>query len=1006
MGALAGSALFACSSDSGVPGGGVVPDETLDGNGGADGTAGDDTIGDNDGASDAGSPGDDGSSPSGDTGRVDTGSNADTGALLGVGDICLSDPDCETSLCFRFDANIPDGFCSAFCVDDSGCPNDGFSCIFLLNSGGDFARVCVPDNLCIDRDDDNYGYGPACLGVDCDDNNGQVAPGLDEVCDSVDNDCDGLTDENPVGAGASCDTGFTGECASGRNICQDGLLTCVADRIAQAEFCDNEDNDCDGQVDEGADGEPLSEVCYAGAPETRGVGACTAGVRSCSAGVLSDCVGQVLPSPETCNSLDDDCDGLIDEGASGAGIGCTTGLPGVCATGVSACVDGEIVCEPNVEVGARTELCNGIDDDCDGTTDNGFPGLGTPCHCGEGVCRRPGVVVCGSDPGAPPVCDAVAGTPDGSETCDYNDDDCDGQVDEGFRSGDGRYISVEHCGACGVDCNLRWVGGPALYHVVPGCQADGATAACTFTCEAGWVDADLIADNGCELRPEADTVYVASPSNGGSDEAGCGTWDAPCATIAGGISVANGRGAARLRVSTGLYRENVVLQNGLSILGGHSATNWQRNPGIFVSTIRAQDTGSAPDRIAVDASNITGATEFSGFTVVGINARAGGNSIGVQVLNSNQNLVIRDNDISAGSGGNGSSGAAGAQGAIGRAGASGITNTSTLCTAGTRSGGSGGSLSCGGVVVNGGKGGDSIRPVATIVGTSVIGQPNGPGQQGSNSGGAGGYAGRAYLGQGTTCFFGGNPADAGVGASGPAGADGPGGAGASDAVGSVNGSLLWRGAGGLAGANGAPGSGGGGGGTGPGVQIDGSSTCEFAPSGGGGGSGGCQGGAGTGGGAGGGSFAIFVGFAGGGPAGPGAMPVIEDNVLLRGAGGRGGDGGNGGGGGEGGPGGAGGVVTNNTTYNFCLVSGGPGGTGGRGGHGGGAGGGAGGVSYDVYVHNSNGHDPGYLAGNDFVLTGATITGGAGGVGGNSSNTSIGPGGAGVTGASGRVRSVP
>jgi hypothetical protein len=1004
--ALACVALVACSAESGLPGGDLEGDATGSDVLGSDGTSGADIDEDDTGG------GRDGTSPPPDTGRRDTNSSTpDTGDLLAVGDLCLSDPECASSLCFRFDANIPDGFCSAFCVDNSACPDDGFSCIFLLNSGGDFARVCVPDDLCIDRDEDNYGYGPACLGVDCDDTNGRIAPGLDEVCDSIDNDCDGLTDENPVGAGIACDTGFTGECSSGRNICQDGLLTCVADRIAQAEFCDNEDNDCDGQIDEGADGEPLSEVCYAGAPETRGVGACVPGLRSCGSGILSDCIGQVLPTPETCNGVDDDCDGLIDEGASGAGIGCTTGLPGVCATGVTACVDGGIVCEESVEVGARAELCNGVDDDCDGTTDNGFAGLGTPCQSGQGVCRRPGVVICASDTSAVPVCDAVAGTPTGAETCDYNDDDCDGQVDEGFRQGDGRYVSVAHCGACGVDCNLRWIGGPATYHVIPGCAADGATASCNFTCEAGWVDADGVADNGCELRPESDTVYVASPSNGGSDAGGCGTWDVPCGSIAGGITVANGRGAARLRVSTGLYRENVTVQNGLSILGGHSATNWQRNPDIFVSTIRGQDAGSGPDRVTVNASSITNATEFSGFTIVGINARPGGNSIGIQMLNSNQNLVIRDNDISAGSGGNGTGGTPGSQGSIGTAGAGGIGNVSTSCSSATRSGGNGGSRSCSGVSVNGGRGGNSERPQSVYNGSTFSGTANGAGVAGANGGGAGGYGGRSFMGVGTTCYFGGNPGDAGVGTSGSAGNDGPGGGGAASTTGSVDGSLVWRGAAGIAGANGSPGSGGGGGGTGPGVEVNNSSfnetgVCEFAPSGGGGGSGGCQGNAGSGGSAGGGSFAVFIGFAGAGPSGPGQMPTMEDNVMLRGEGGRGGDGGNGGGGGEGGAGGPGGVVTNNTTYGFCLIGGAPGGTGGRGGHGGGAGGGAGGVSYDMYLHNTNGHEPDYRAANSFVLAGSVTTGGSGGVGGNSSNTSVGPGGAGSSGASGRLRAVP
>lgn len=1019
--AVVSSCLLSCSADSGLPGGETDGEDSQDsGQGGSDVT-GDDIRDDGGGVvPDTGGRTD---VEDGLSGPDDVGFQPDGAALLGVGDLCLDDLECSSSLCFRFDPNVPDGFCSAFCVDDSSCPADGFSCIFLVNSGGDFARVCVPDDLCIDRDGDRYGYGPACIGQDCDDANELVAPGFDETCDAIDNDCDGIVDENAVGAGDECDTSFIGECARGRNICADGLLECIPDRVAQAEFCDNEDNDCDGLVDEGADGEPLSEVCYAGQPATRGVGVCTAGLRTCNTGLLTDCVGQVLPTPELCNGLDDDCDGIIDENASGAGIGCTTGLPGVCATGVTACVDGDVVCEPSVTVGARAELCNGLDDDCDGTLDDGFAGVGTPCQTGDGICRRPGVVVCAADPTSEPVCDAEAGSPAAAEACDYADDDCDGTIDEGFRQPDGRYVSVTDCGACGIDCNLRWPGGPALYNVTPTCSAGGSTAACGFECLTGWVDADGIADNGCELQPEPDTVYVASPTNGGADEAGCGTWDNPCGSIGGGLNVAGIRAAARLRVSTGLYRENVTLVNGVSILGGHSALNWQRNPEIFVSTIRGQDSGTGADRVTVTASSIISPTEFSGFTVVGINARAGGNSIGILIVDSNQNLLVADNDVSAGSGGNGAAGAAGTPGQIGATGASGVTNVQQACNAGRLDGGGGGSRTCGGTNASGGRGGHSTRPQASLTGVNISGEPNGAGQSGSGTGaGAGGYGGRSEMGvsdsQGTTCYDGGDPGDAGVGAVGGPGTDGRGGSGATDAAGTVDGSLLWRPAAGVGGGSASPGAGGGGGGVGPGVEhntisVIGSTpfatetgTCTFAPSGGGGGSGGCEGGPGGAGQGGAGSFSIYVAFSGAGPSGSTAMPVLSNNTLLRGAGGRGGDGGIGGGGGEGGPGGSGGSRTSGSTFSFCVIAGGPGGAGGRGGHGGGGGGGAGGISFDVYIHNSNGHDPGYLSANTFVLNDGVNTAGAGGSGGNSSNTTIGPGTAGVAGLFGRIRAVP
>jgi hypothetical protein len=91
------------------------------------------------------------------------------------------------------------------------------------------------------------------------------------------------------------------------------------------EICDEIDNDCDVAIDEG------------------------------------------LSSPESCNNLDDNCNGLIDEGNPGGGGACSTGQPGVCGPGTQLCSSGLFLCQPNRGPGA--ERCNGVDDDCDGSTD-------------------------------------------------------------------------------------------------------------------------------------------------------------------------------------------------------------------------------------------------------------------------------------------------------------------------------------------------------------------------------------------------------------------------------------------------------------------------------------------------------------------------------------------------------------------------------------------------------------------------------------------------------------
>ncbi len=112
----------------------------------------------------------------------------------------------------------------------------------------------------------------------------------------------------------------------------------------------------------------LVESCFEASPQQVWVGLCRPGTRMClPSGMWDRCRFQVLPQREECNGQDDDCNGLVDDDFSTKGNTCSTGKPGPCKIGIQECRNGQLFCREYRT--PKAEVCNNVDDDCDGTVD-------------------------------------------------------------------------------------------------------------------------------------------------------------------------------------------------------------------------------------------------------------------------------------------------------------------------------------------------------------------------------------------------------------------------------------------------------------------------------------------------------------------------------------------------------------------------------------------------------------------------------------------------------------
>ncbi|MBL8913231.1 MAG: choice-of-anchor D domain-containing protein [Archangium sp.] len=313
----------------------------------------------------------------------------------------------------------------------------------------------LPDLAC--------GIGPCRrLAAACVDGGvGSCTPGMPgtESCNGVDDDCNGTPDDGVPAL--SCGVGA---CSVSAPAClMDGGMNVCVPAPPSMETCNNIDDNCNGTRDEQADGGPIRQACYTGPAPTRNIGLCRDGNASCVSGSFGSCVGEVTPVSEVCDDLDQDCDGFRDEQTDGGPLrqACYTGPAptrsiGRCRDGSQTCMTGAYgACTGDIL--PTTETCNGIDDNCntflDEQTDGGV--ITQTCYTGPGgtagVGRcRSGTQTCTS--GAFGTCTGQV-LPAASETCaNMIDDNCNNQVDEACDGG-----------PCDTTGNWRVNGSPIAY---------------------------------------------------------------------------------------------------------------------------------------------------------------------------------------------------------------------------------------------------------------------------------------------------------------------------------------------------------------------------------------------------------------------------------------------------------------------------------------------------------------------------------------------------------------
>jgi hypothetical protein len=307
------------------------------------------------------------------------------------------------------------------------------------------------------------------------------------------------------GADANDAWSCVGSCNTGKRTCRDGTLEGCTGFVGPVdEICTKDgvaaDEDCDGLTDEGcACTGTQSRSCYNSTPGTAGVGVCVPGNQACNNGMLGPCTGMVVPADESCanEKADDNCDGMVDN-IPNRGAACTV------TTNVGACRSGTLQCQGGsaltcVTTAPATETCNMIDDNCDGNVDEPFNlqtdsahcgNCTTACSAGQSCCA--GKCTTGScmapPPPPPPGCGTGPACASGSMCCG--------------SSCANTQTDTNNCGTCGTVCAMgdSCCAGKCVNPKTDANNCGMCGSACTLGGKPGCCDSkcvDLLSDANC-----------------------------------------------------------------------------------------------------------------------------------------------------------------------------------------------------------------------------------------------------------------------------------------------------------------------------------------------------------------------------------------------------------------------------------------------------------------------------------------------------------------------------